>query len=724
MYAVPILAVVALAVGLLAFQAYSEAQRANAARAEADALRLAGDARATLDSRPDLGLLLAMEAAARSKESALQGMPLVALTHGPGPRRFDEVGQPIAAAALDGSGSHAVVRVPGKVVLWDVDAGAPVAELPASSDVVAIAADGSMVALGTPDGVAIHEWGSRDASATCRIAGGTVTELALSDPGDRVALVTEDTSGQDTVALLDSSTCEVHSNLTGVPQGVRSVAFDHVGSYLALGTEEDGAGVWEIATGLPLGPMGTGDETVRAVAFGDDDMLAWATDDGRLLLGDIGNPESDPEEFRVHGRDQVNALAYSASDDSFLTGAASGEMRRVDLSADLPIGPALEALPPLDYPGRSFEPLDLAVDGSRGVSIDPTGRVVVWDLAGRPPLGPELASGREMSLVAAMADGSMVTSDGQELLHLADATAEPQSLTQRDDVLVLTAGPTGWAAGTASGEILTGDATPASVRTIETFPGQRVIGLAALPAGGWAGVMKKGSAGGTVVVFPEHGEPQELAMPETPTALVSDGRWLYVGDMNGDIHVLDGDDLQVPDRVTDAHEFDIGSMALNPQGSVLATGSDDRAIALWDVAEDGALTERSRLRGHEERVRSLTFSPDARWLASAGEEPAVRLWDLETQRAVGDPIRVAGNDPDVVFAPSADRQLLVAAETLSSWDMREDRGPRWRAGSCRSRTSNGPRRPHWLRRFVPNVSDVPAPRLEPAHRLVVEREEA
>ena len=26
--------------------------------------------------------------------------------------------------------------------------------------------------------------------------------------------------------------------------------------------------------------------------------------------------------------------------------------------------------------------------------------------------------------------------------------------------------------------------------------------------------------------------------------------------------------------------------------------------------------------------------------------------------------------------------------------------------------------------FVPNVSDVPAPRLEPAHRLVVEREEA
>src|SRR4029453_18080243 len=58
MYAVPVLAVVALAVGVLAFQAISEAQRANAARAEADALRLAGDAGGGLGLRAGHGFLL------------------------------------------------------------------------------------------------------------------------------------------------------------------------------------------------------------------------------------------------------------------------------------------------------------------------------------------------------------------------------------------------------------------------------------------------------------------------------------------------------------------------------------------------------------------------------------------------------------------------------------------------------------------------------------------
>ena len=109
-FAVPILAVVALAVGVLAFQAFSEAQRANAAREEADALRLAGDARANLDSRPDFGLLLAIEAAARSDAPQVQGMSLSALTHGPGPRQFQHVGKPVERAALDRAGSHAILR--------------------------------------------------------------------------------------------------------------------------------------------------------------------------------------------------------------------------------------------------------------------------------------------------------------------------------------------------------------------------------------------------------------------------------------------------------------------------------------------------------------------------------------------------------------------------------------------------------------------------------------
>jgi hypothetical protein len=76
----PILAVVAVAVGVFAVQA-------NGARRDAEALRLAADARAAFDTRLDLGLDLALQAAARSEDLRVRSMLLVGLSRAPGPRR-------------------------------------------------------------------------------------------------------------------------------------------------------------------------------------------------------------------------------------------------------------------------------------------------------------------------------------------------------------------------------------------------------------------------------------------------------------------------------------------------------------------------------------------------------------------------------------------------------------------------------------------------------------
>ncbi len=670
-FAVPMLAVVALAVGVLAFQAFSEAQRANAARDEADALRIAGDARASLDSRPDLALLLAMEAAVRSDAPQVQGMPLAALTHGPGPRRFQDVGEPIDAAAIDRAGSHAVMRVSDRTLLWNIKDGAATATLPTSSDVVAISGDGTRVGLGTPDGIALYPWDSSEVTVRCPITNGAVTELALSDDGTLVAVVTEDpATSESAVTLLDASSCKPTAELSDVSGEVRAVAFDPSAEYLALGAEENGAGVWDVKSGAHLGEMGNGTETVRTLAFGDDDDLAWATTDGEVLLSDIFDPESNTQQFRIDGGDIV-ALAYSAPDDSFLIGTGTGEVRRVNSSSDPQVGPPLRALPPLEYAGVSVEPMAMAADGGRGVSIDPAGRVVVWDLDGRPPLGPDLSRGRTVELVASDLDRSVIASDGDEIWRVDSATGETGQLAQRSDVNVLTAGEDGWAAGTAGGEILTGGATPESVRTIETFPGRKVVGLTSVPGGGWAATLNGG--GGSVAVIPPEGRTREAAMTATPASLAVSDSHVYVGDMNGTIHVFGLDDLQ-PAVQVQAHNSDIASMALSPDGSLLATGSDDRTIGLWDVADDGALTPHSRLRGHEERVRSLTFSPDGHWLASAADEPAVRFWDLATEHAVGDRISV-GSRPVVAFSRTDDRELLVADGGLAAWDMRAEQWP-------------------------------------------------
>ena len=69
------------------------------------------------------------------------------------------------------------------------------------------------------------------------------------------------------------------------------------------------------------------------------------------------------------------------------------------------------------------------------------------------------------------------------------------------------------------------------------------------------------------------------------------------------------------------HTDQVRTVALSPDGQILASGSADNAIILWDVATGRPLTN------HTATVRSVTFSPDGKRLASAGGDHVV-LWDV------------------------------------------------------------------------------------------------
>jgi WD40 repeat protein len=75
--------------------------------------------------------------------------------------------------------------------------------------------------------------------------------------------------------------------------------------------------------------------------------------------------------------------------------------------------------------------------------------------------------------------------------------------------------------------------------------------------------------------------------------------------------------------VLEGHKEAVHCIALSPDGKLLASGSADKSIRLWEVATGKQL---HLLDGHTNDVNDLAFSADGKKLVSCGTDKSVRLW--------------------------------------------------------------------------------------------------
>jgi small GTP-binding protein len=109
------------------------------------------------------------------------------------------------------------------------------------------------------------------------------------------------------------------------------------------------------------------------------------------------------------------------------------------------------------------------------------------------------------------------------------------------------------------------------------------------------------------------------------------------------------------ERPLEWHSQPILSIAWSPTAAIIAGGTADHVIGLWDVDTTHV---RQWLRGHTDTVSSIAWSPDGQALASGSADRTIRIWSLTS----GQSERILeGHTADVTgVAYSAQGHLLVS----------------------------------------------------------------